>query len=68
MQLLSALDQIAESLYLAICVAVILFAVGMIVHATILLAKRLRARSSKRAKIREWTCQVSNALLLFFGL
>ena len=48
MQLLSALEPIVEMLWLAICAAAIFLALGMIVHATVLLARRLRAASAKR--------------------
>jgi hypothetical protein len=66
MQLLAALDQIAEGLNAAIIVAAALVGLGMIVHATILLIKRLHAGSSKRAGIRDWARRVGEALLLYF--
>ena len=65
MQLLSALDQIAEALWAAIYIAVVLFALGMIVHATILLVKHLRLGTFKVA-VREWTHRVGEALWLWF--
>jgi hypothetical protein len=65
MQLLSALDQIAEALWAAIYVAVVLFALGMIVHATILFVKRLRSGPSRWTGLREWARRVGEALSLF---
>lgn len=65
MQLLSTLDQIAATLWLAICMAVALVALGMIVHATIVLARRPRA-GALRSEIRAWTRKVGDALLLLF--
>jgi len=66
MPLLSALDQIGDALWQAIYVAAALVALGMIAHATILLAKHLRSGSSKRARIREWARRVCEAVLLPF--
>lgn len=48
MQLLSALDQIAGAFRDALYAATLLFVVGMIVHATGLLVRRLRARAARR--------------------
>lgn len=48
MQLLSALDQIADAFRDALYVAVLLVAVGTIVHAAGLIVRRLRPRAQGR--------------------
>jgi hypothetical protein len=50
MQLLSALDQIAEAFRDALYVATLLVIVGMATHAAGLLVRRLRARGSRRRR------------------
>jgi hypothetical protein len=50
MQLLAALDQIAEAFRAAMLVATALVVAGMIVHGAALLMRRVRARASRRAK------------------
>ena len=52
MQLLSALDQIVGMLWLAIGAAAAFVVLGMAIHATVLIARRLRRGALSRFGIR----------------
>jgi len=67
MQLLSALNETVMTLWLAICAATALVALGMAAHACIMLLKRWRA-GALRADIRAWARRVGDAVLLLLGI